>query len=402
MSPLNKKKILVGVTGGIAAYKSADLVRLLVKEGAMVRVVMTQAATRFVAPLTFEALSTNPVSSEMHPGSGRSAMEHIELARWADALLIAPASADFIARQAHGFANDLLSIVCLATRAPIMLAPAMNRQMWLAQATRDNISLLTGRGVEFAGPGEGIQACGESGPGRMLEPAEIIDHLEKLFGSKELSGRTILITAGPTREGLDPVRFISNRSSGKMGYAIAETAHRAGAKVTMVSGPVALEPPAGVERYRVLTAEQMHERVMELVERHEIFIATAAVADYRPKNYSGGKMKKSVDNLTLELVPTLDILADVAALENRPFCVGFAAETDDLDQNATSKLKAKSLDLLAANQVGESGPGFESDENALTLYWPGGSRELPLAPKHALARQLVTVIGERYDAQGRA
>jgi phosphopantothenoylcysteine decarboxylase/phosphopantothenate--cysteine ligase len=396
MNPLANKRILLGVTGGIACYKSAELVRRLRAADAEVQVVMTRAAQAFVGPLTFQALSGRAVSTELLDAGQESAMGHIELARWAEAVVVAPASADFMARLVHGLADDLLATLCLATSAPIILAPAMNRQMWLAPATQENRAGLARQGHVLLGPYEGELACGETGPGRMIEPEVVRRHLERLFAPAHLAGRSVLVTAGPTREAIDPVRYVSNRSSGLMGYAIAEAAVAAGAHVTLVSGPVALEAPPGVERIAVTSAQEMHDAVMERAQDADIFIAAAAVADYRPATYVPGKIKKREQRLALDLERTPDILAEVAGLPRRPFCVGFAAETEALEANARRKLVDKSLDMVAANWVGASGSGIESRENALILYWPGGSLELPLAPKEELAVELVEVIAERY------
>lgn len=400
--PLTNKRILLGVTGGIAAYKSADLVRRLRDAGAEVRVAMTPAATRFVTQLTFQALSGNPVHLELLDPEAEAGMGHIELARWADAVLVAPATADFMARLAHGLAGDLLSTLCLATDAPLALAPAMNRLMWANAATQDNRAILERRGVRLFGPAEGGQACGETGPGRMLEPLELVGHIAGLFAPGSLSGLRVLITAGPTREAIDPVRFVSNRSSGKMGYAVAEAAAEAGAHVVLVSGPVALPAPPWVECVRVESAEQMHQAVMARAGGCDIFIGAAAVADYRPRVCADQKIKKHDPVLGLELERTPDILAAVAALPGRPFTVGFAAETEKLEEHAQAKRVRKSLDLIAANRVGLLGSGFESDDNALRLFWEGGGQDLPLAPKARLARQLISIIAERYHAKNPA
>ncbi len=396
---LTSKRILLGVTGGVAAYKAADLVRRLREAGAEVRVVMTRAATQFVTPLTFQALSGNPVHLDLLDPEAEAGMGHIQLARWADAVLVAPATADFMARLAHGLADDLLSTLCLATDAPLALAPAMNRLMWANPATQDNRRVLESRGVHLFGPAEGGQACGETGPGRMLEPAELVERVAGLFAPGRLSGLTVLITAGPTREAIDPVRFIGNRSSGKMGYAVAEAAAEAGAQVVLVSGPVALPAPPRVECVRVESAEEMHRAVMARAGACDIFIAAAAVADYRPRVQAGQKIKKDRQELELVLERTPDILAAVAALPQRPFVVGFAAETERLEEHAHAKRIRKNLDLIAANQVGRPGSGFESDDNALQVYWEGGSEALPLMPKSRLARQLISIIAERYHAK---
>jgi phosphopantothenoylcysteine decarboxylase / phosphopantothenate---cysteine ligase len=396
MKPLTDKHILLGVTGGIAAYKSAELVRRLRDAGADVRVVMTEAATRFVTPLTFQALSGNPVHLELLDPAAEAAMGHIELARWADLVLVAPASADFMARVAHGLANDLLSTLCLATEAPLVLAPAMNRCMWEHPATQANRRALAGRGVHLEGPGDGGQACGETGPGRMLEPAVLVERAEALLAPGVLAGLRVLITAGPTREPIDPVRFIGNRSSGKMGFAVAAAARDAGAEVTLVSGPVGLAAPSGVACVRVETAQEMHDRVLERVGGCDILVAAAAVADYRPTASADQKIKKMRDRLELALERTPDVLAAVAKHPRRPFLVGFAAETEHLAEHARAKLQAKGVDLVAANWVGRPGTGFEADDNALLLLWQGGQHELPRASKVELARELIRHIAERY------
>lgn len=392
-------KIVLGVTGGIAAYKSADLTRRLRERGFEVRVVMTRAACEFITPLTLQALSGNPVHEALFDPAAEAAMGHIELARWADVILIAPASADFMAKLAYGLADDLLSTLCLASKARLALAPAMNQQMWAAAATGENRRTLLNRGVLLLGPAQGSQACGDVGPGRMLEPSDIVHHLETLCGRGALRDLSVLITAGPTLEPIDPVRFISNHSSGKMGYAVAQAASDAGACVTLVSGPTALDPPSGVQRIGVSSAEEMYGDVMTLANDHHIFIGAAAVADYRPAEVEAQKIKKASDELVLNMRRTPDILSDVAALPEPPFTVGFAAETEDLEKNAVQKLKRKSLDLIAANRVGAPGTGFGSDDNALHLYWSGGSKELPRAPKIEIARALIEVVADRYHAQ---
>ena len=416
LQPLAHKRILLGVTGGIAAYKSVELVRRLREAGAEVQVAMTPAATAFVGPLTFQAVSGRPVRTELLDVNAEAGMGHIELARWADLILIAPASADFLARLAHGLANDLLSTLCLATDRPLAVAPAMNRLMWQNAATQDNCRLLARRGVNLWGPGVGEQACGEIGAGRMLEPLDLCNRVVEGIGGKEavampavepaacwplaphdLQGLTVLLTAGPTREALDPVRFISNRSTGRMGFAVAAAAAQAGARVVLVSGPVHLPTPPGVERVNVESAMEMYEAVMQRVRHSQIFIATAAVADYRAATAAGQKIKKTRDTLTLELVRNPDILAEVAALRSfRPFTVGFAAETHDVLHYAEDKRRRKNLDLIAANQVGVAGSGFESEQNALHVLWEGGEKELALADKSVLGRQLVALIAERY------
>jgi len=390
-------RVLLGVTGGIAAYKAAELVRRLRERGAEVQVVMTAGAQRFITPLTFQALSGRPVRTDLWDASAEAAMGHIELARWADQVLVAPASADFMARLAQGRADDLLATLCLATDVPIAVAPAMNRLMWANSATQDNVATLRSRGVTVLGPGDGEQACGETGPGRMLEPAEIIGLLwPARADAGALTGRKVLVTAGPTRERIDPVRFITNRSSGKMGFAVAEAAHAAGAEVVIVSGPVNVATPPGVQRVDVETAEQMMAAVESQLASTDVFIAAAAVSDYRPVQCAAEKIKKTSDSLMLALSRTTDILATVAARSPRPFVVGFAAETQNVERNALAKLEGKRLDMIAANQVGDR-LAFDCEDNALTVYWPGGKRDLPRAPKRQLADDLVAVIGERYS-----
>lgn len=396
---LSRRRILLGISGGIAAYKAAELVRLLRQAEAEVQVVMTEAATRFITPLTLQALSGRPVRTGLFDSQAEAAMGHIELARWAEQVVIAPASADFLARLKAGMADDLLTTLCLATEAPIAVAPAMNRVMWQHPATRENIAVLRQRGVEIWGPASGGQACGEEGPGRMLEPAEILARL----GARRdgaLAGRRVLITAGPTREAIDPVRFLSNRSSGKMGYALAWAAREAGAEVVLVSGPVSLAPPAGVEVVAVESAAQMYAQVMARVADCDVFIGAAAVADYTPVTAAGQKIKKHRDRLQLELVRTPDILAAVAGHRPRPFTVGFAAETEQVREYARDKLARKGLDLIAANPVGP-GQGFDRDDNTLWVSWPGGERDLGTASKRELARRLITLIGERYGQENR-
>lgn len=396
---LDAKRILLGVAGGIAAYKSAELTRLLRGAGASVRVAMTRAAAEFVGPLTFQALSGEPVHLDLLDPREESAMGHIALARWAESIVVAPATADFMAKLRIGLADDLLSALCLAAETPILLAPAMNRAMWANPATQENVRCLEARGMRFVGPEAGEQACGETGFGRMAEPARIVDALAAMFGSQVLAGVRVLISAGPTREPIDPVRFLSNRSSGKMGYALAQAARDAGATVELVSGPVALRPPAGVETVDVESAAQMHEAVLSRAARCDIYIGAAAVADYAPAVSAPGKIKKREANLTLELTRTRDILADVAALPNAPFTVGFAAETDGLDEYAREKLSAKRLDMIAANRVGQPRGGFDSDENALRAFWPGGEADLPMTAKARLAVRLVELIAARYRAK---
>ncbi len=393
------KRILLGITGSIAAYKAAVLVRLLRLGGAEVQVVMTRAATEFIAPLTLQALSGREVRQEMFNSGHEAAMGHIELARWADLVLIAPSSADFIARLNVGMADDLLATICLATQAPIAIAPAMNQQMWSNPATQENIRELLNRGVQIWGPAEGDQACGDIGPGRMLEPEEIYTRASEMLTTGPLRGVRILLTAGPTREPLDPVRFIGNRSSGKMGYSLARALKAAGAEVLLISGPVSLEVPSGVEYRGVETALEMEQEVLSQVDACDIFVACAAVADYRPLEAASQKIKKSRSDMQVELVRNPDILATVAARPSPPFTVGFAAETERLLEQGEEKRKAKGVDMIAANLVASSEGGFERDENALTVLWEGGSRELPLASKALLAVSLAELIAERYHAK---
>ncbi len=401
MERLKGKHILLGVTGGIAAYKSAELVRQLRQADTEVRVVLTRAAAQFVTPLTFQALSGYPVPTDLFDPGAESAMGHIELARWADAILIAPATAHTIARLTHGLADDLLATICLASSAPLALAPAMNQQMWFNQATRANIHQLKERGVHLFGPAEGDQACGENGPGRMLEPEQLLQQLVALFTPPFLAGVQVMVTAGPTLEDIDPVRYLGNRSSGKMGYAVAAAAQQAGAEVVLISGVSSQPRPERVKCINVRSAVEMHETVMQRVHQCDIFIAAAAVADYRPQQQSKQKIKKDYSHLKLELVRNPDILADVCALADGPFCVGFAAETERVVEHAQAKRVAKGADMIAANRVGLPGSGFEGDENALEIFWPGGGTTLPLNSKPEIARQLVELIGQHYKQTGK-
>ncbi|GAA0710680.1 bifunctional phosphopantothenoylcysteine decarboxylase/phosphopantothenate--cysteine ligase CoaBC [Dokdonella soli] len=391
-------RVLLGVSGGIAAYKAAELVRRLRDAGAEVRVVLTENAARFVTALTFQALSGHPVRTSLWDESAEAAMGHIELARWADEVLIAPASADLIARLAHGHAGDLLTTLCLATAAPVSLAPAMNQQMWAHAATQANLGTLRERGVRVLGPASGSQACGEFGSGRLLEANELVAELVAARGPRELAGMRFLVSAGPTYEDIDPVRFVGNRSSGRMGFAIAEAAAHAGAAVTLVAGPVALATPAGVERVDVRSAREMRAAVLARTASNDVFIAAAAVGDFRPQAALPQKFKKGGAALELALVENPDILAEVAALPARPFVVGFAAETENVEAHARDKLERKRLDLIAANQVG-AGLGFERGDNALLLLWPGGREELPRADKRELARQLLARIAHLRAAR---
>ena len=396
MNCLNGKQLLLGVTGGIAAYKSAELVRQLRRSGAEVRVVMTPAATEFITPLTLQALSGNPVHTDLLDPGAEAAMGHIELARWADALLVAPATADFLARLVEGRADDLLAAVCLACEAPLAVAPAMNRAMWEKPVTTENLATLRSRHIGIFGPAVGSQACGETGPGRMLEAAELAEALSALFQTGVLAGRQVLVTAGPTREAIDPVRFLSNHSSGRMGFAVAAAAAEAGASVTLISGPVSLDTPAGVQRIDVESAADMHTAVMQAVTAADIFISVAAVADYRPATVAGQKLKKQAAEISLDLVRNPDILAAVAALPDAPFTAGFAAETESVGNNARQKREAKGIDMIAANQVG-NGLGFNNEENALQVFWQSGEQRLAFAGKQKLARQLVDLIATQFQ-----
>ena len=394
-----EKNIIVAVTGSIAAYKSADLIRRLRDAGAEIRVVMTKAACEFITPLTLQTLSGHPVALELLDADQESAMGHITLARWADWIVIAPASANTIARLAQGRTDDLLSALCLATESPIAIAPAMNNKMWQNSATSENIDVLKSRGVQILGPASGDQACGEQGEGRLLEPMDIVQALSRLAVPSRLQGKRVVITAGPTYEPIDPVRFIGNRSSGKMGFAVAKAAVEAGADVVLIAGPVHLPTPTGVTRIDVDTAQSMLDTVLVEVGDSDIFISTAAVADYRPKQVNDNKIKKSKhDALQLELVLTQDILSTVTTLESKPFVVGFAAETEHIANYAQDKLQRKNLDMIAANQVGD-GLGFSVDDNALHVFWSQGEQVLPLASKTQLARDLMTLIIEQYNAK---
>lgn len=396
---LNKKNILLGISGGIAAYKSAELVRLLVKAGTTVRVCMTPAACEFITPLTLKALSGNPVHTALLDPAAEAGMGHIELAKWADHILIAPASADVIARLSMGMADDLLTTLCLASTAPLHLAPAMNQQMWKHPATQANISTLQKRGVRIIGPDSGEQACGDVGAGRMTEPHAILDHFMQLLQTNSqaslLAGKKVMITAGPTREAIDPVRFLTNRSSGKMGYAIAETAQEAGADVTLVSGVVAMDTPAGVKRIIVESAHDMLKATLAHIADQDIFIGTAAVADYTPDQVADKKIKKNQDTLQLTMTRTTDILATIAKDYPQVFTVGFAAETHDLMSYARGKLERKKVDMIAANSVA-GGKAFDQATNALEVVWQGGQRSFPETDKRELATQLIALIGTHY------
>ncbi len=397
MHTLQNKRILLGISGGIAAYKSAELVRQLSAMGASVRTVMTEAAQAFITPLTLQALSGNPVHTQLLDPEAEAGMGHIELARWADLVLIAPASADLLARLAQGEGSDLLTTLCLATPADIAVAPAMNQQMWRSSATVNNIEILAQRdGVHIWGPAEGQQACGDVGPGRMLEPQDIAARAAQVFERGTLAGKKVVITAGPTREAIDPVRYLSNHSSGKMGYALAEAAVEAGAKTVLISGPTRLVAPERVEFEPVVSAEDMLEASLKAVDGCDIFIAAAAVSDYRPREVASEKIKKSTGDLSvLNLVKNPDIVATIAAREHRPYTVGFAAETTNVVEYAQSKLKDKNLDLIIANDVSQPGIGFNSDENAVTVVDANESVTLAQCGKSQLARELITLIGKR-------
>lgn len=393
---LCNKRILVGVSGGIAAYKAAELVRRLVEHKAEVRVVMTAAAQEFITPLTLQALSGNPVHTTLLDTAAEAAMGHIELARWADACIVAPATADCMARIAQGQGDDLLTTLVLAMQAPLALAPAMNQAMWQDPATQANVAILQQRGIALLGPAEGSQACGDVGPGRMLEAPQLALQLAGLFETGSLAGLRVCVTAGPTREAIDPVRYISNHSSGKMGYALAEAAAEAGAITTLVSGPVSLSAPPRVAVQQVESAQDMYDACLGDEAGCDIFIATAAVADYRPRCVAEQKIKKNADSMSIELERNPDILSAVAALPNRPFCVGFAAETNRVQDYARDKLQRKDLDMIFANDVSDPNIGFNSPDNRVTLITAEESLALPQAPKAQLARLLITEIANRY------
>ncbi|MFT5709451.1 MAG: phosphopantothenoylcysteine decarboxylase/phosphopantothenate--cysteine ligase [Halioglobus sp.] len=399
MAHLFNRNILLGVSGGIAAYKSAELIRQLQELGAEVRVIMTRGAQQFITPLTLQALSGNPVHTQLLDSDAELGMGHIELARWADLLLIAPATADLIARLATGRADDLLTTVTLATAAPRLIAPAMNQQMWNNKACAANIERLQSLGMNLVGPAAGEQACGDVGPGRMEQPAVIAASAAALFQSGLLQGKKVLITAGPTQEALDPVRYISNHSSGKMGYALARACAEAGARTTLVSGPVNLETPAKVKRIDVQNALQMLDQCVELSAQNDIFIACAAVADYRPAEIQTQKIKKGAEHISLKLVRNPDIVATVSSANPRPFTVGFAAETNDVVHYAKGKMQRKGLDMIIANDVSKQDIGFNSDQNAVTVVWHGGEQPLPQSSKLNIARQVVELIASQIKAE---
>lgn len=401
LSRLCNKRILLGITGGIAAYKAAELVRELRKAKAEVRVVMTTAAQEFITPLTLQALSGNPVHYSMLDPEAEAGMGHIELARWADLILVAPASTDFIARLAQGMGNDLLTTLCLASDAPLAICPAMNQAMWRDEITQANIQRLIdfkGKKFHYFGPADGEQACGDVGPGRMIEPALITNHCASLFSSQALSGLDVVITAGPTREAIDPVRFISNHSSGKMGYALAEAARNAGARVTLISGPVRLSAPEKVNVIQVDSANDMLGASLEAQSQCDIFIAAAAVADYRPIQVAQQKIKKSGEQMQITLIKNPDIVATIAQSENKPFVIGFAAETQDVATYARGKLTSKNLNMIIANDVSNKEIGFNSDSNSVTVYWGESEQEFPRMSKSALAMDLIELIAYQYSA----
>ncbi|WP_368084917.1 bifunctional phosphopantothenoylcysteine decarboxylase/phosphopantothenate--cysteine ligase CoaBC [Vibrio splendidus] len=395
------KKILLGISGGIAAYKCAELTRRLIERGAQVQVVMTNAAKEFITPLTMQAVSGRPVSDSLLDPAAEASMGHIELAKWADLVLLAPATADLIARMTAGMGNDLLTTLVLATDAPVAVSPAMNQQMYSHPATQENIATLKRRGCEIWGPAAGEQACGDVGMGRMLEPMQLVHRCEDFFQPKPLAGRSVLITAGPTREAIDPVRYITNHSSGKMGYALAEAAAKQGATVTLISGPVSLATPSKVNRIDVDSAQQMFDAVSANAAQHDIFISCAAVADYRPETIADQKLKKvdGKDDMTIQMVKNPDIVASVASMmEDRPFTVGFAAETQDVEKYARGKLERKNLDMICANDVSVEGQGFNSSSNELHLYWKDGDKSLPLDSKDTLGFQILDQIQQLIGA----
>jgi len=392
--------IVLGISGSIAAYKTPELVRRLRERGAEVQIVMTASAEEFVTETALQAVSGRPIRSNLWDKEAEASMSHIELARWADVVLIAPATAEIMARLASGAASDLLTTLCLATEAPLAIAPAMNQVMWANAAVQTNRETLEARGVRVLGPDSGSQACGETGAGRMLDPDDIaaivcgpqLVTAEKLL----LSGKTVVVTAGPTREPIDPVRFITNRSSGKMGYAIAAAALEQGARVVLITGPTSIEAPAGADVHRVQTAQEMYDATLQQIPDADIFIATAAVSDYRPVKAQTQKIKKNDESMTIELVRSKDILAAVAAPEDAPFTVGFAAETENVREYALGKLQRKQLDMIVANQVGE-GRGFDNDENAVDVFWNGGEQTFGTAEKTELARDILKLVAARYE-----
>jgi phosphopantothenoylcysteine decarboxylase/phosphopantothenate--cysteine ligase len=405
MQTLMNKRVLLGVTGGIAAYKSAELIRRLQDQGAQVRVVMTLASTEFITPLTLQALSQHPVHTELLDAETESAMGHIELARWADLVLVAPATTNFIAQIAGGHGSDLLTTLCLAAECPLAIAPAMNQAMWGNSSTQQNCSILNDRGIRLFGPAEGLQACGEEGSGRLLDIDAIVIQTSELFDNGALAGKHVAITAGPTREAIDPVRFISNHSSGKQGYAIATAALEAGAKVTIISGPTSIEPPDRANMVDVTSAREMYDAVQNTIGNIDIFIGVAAVADYRPVNVAEQKIKKSGapsnHRITLELVENPDIIASVANQKDRPFIVGFAAETDNVIEYARKKLVTKNIDMIIANDVSGTSVGFNSDQNSTTVLWPDRSEELPVMSKAAISSRIIELVAETINEKSK-
>jgi phosphopantothenoylcysteine decarboxylase/phosphopantothenate--cysteine ligase len=402
MADSRYSRIILGITGGISAYKSPDLVRRLRERGAEVQVVMTQSGEKMISPTVFQAVSGRAVRGDLWDEQAEDAMGHIELARWADVILVAPATANIMSQLATGTATGLLTTLCLASEAPLVLAPAMNQAMWKNPATQDNLAILRGRGVRFIGPAEGEQACGDVGPGRMTEPDDIA---HQLFAGSDigvsgaiagrLAGVDVLISAGPTREPIDPVRYISNRSSGKMGFAVAQAAVDAGARVTLVAGPVHLATPAGIERIDVETAAEMREAIVGRAESTDIYIGAAAISDYRPEVYQQQKIKKKADTMRLEMIKSRDVLAEVAQLQPRPFSVGFAAETEKLEEYARAKLVDKNLDVIVGNLVCNN-LCFDQDENSVLILWQGGSEEIERMPKTQLAERIIDIVASRY------
>lgn len=398
MTELKGQHIVLGVTGGIAAYKSPDLARRLREQGAEVTVIMTASAEKLVSPTVFQAVSGEPVRGDLWDEKAESAMGHIELARWADLILIAPATANLMAQLAAGSAENLLTTVCLATDAPVVLAPAMNQAMWRNPSTQANRKKLESRHVRLIGPEEGEQACGDEGPGRMTEPVDIVARLGMGKVAGILRGLQVMVTAGPTREAIDPVRFVSNRSSGKMGFAVSRAAADAGALVTLIAGPVSLTTPKGVARVDVESATDMYETAMDRISETDIYVGAAAISDYCPAQTVAKKIKKTADTFTLKMIKSPDLLATLAALDHGPFTVGFAAETDKLEEHALTKLEGKRLDMIVANLVGNE-LGFDRDDNSAIIMWPGGSQAVPNMAKTELARQLVAMIASRYRAR---
>ncbi len=400
MSELNLKRILLIISGGIAAYKMPEYIRRIKERGAEVKVVLTSGGKAFITPLTLQAVSGEPVAEDLLDPNAEAAMGHIEFAKWADLVVVAPASADMLATMRAGLAHNLASTLLLATPAPVVVCPAMNQQMYAHPATKENLNVLKARGVDVWGPAIGEQACGDVGAGRMIEPSEMVERTLSAFkaSNKLLAGKTLTITAGPTREAIDPVRYISNHSSGKMGFAIAQAAAELGAKVNLIAGPVSLSTPTGANRVDVKSAQEMHSAALELAQQSDIFIACAAVADYRPEVCAQQKIKKNDDDMTITMVKNPDIVADVASLtKKRPFVIGFAAETQEVEKYALGKLTKKNLDMICANDVSVSNQGFNSDDNALKIYWNGGSKDLPLNSKKQLSYDLLDVVIQQLN-----